>query len=479
MSETPQLRRVLGLWDIVAMNVVAVVGMRWIARTARIGAPAITLWLLAWIVFFLPMAAAVVELSSRHPDQGGLYAWTRRAFGPLHGFICGWCVWVNNLFYFPSLLLFVAANVLMLFGPGAAPLADSRTYSTLFVLGGLTLCVVLTLRGLQAGRWLTSMGTIGNWLPALLLIVAAIAALVTVGSATTFNLHTVVPRDDTWDTISLWSAMCFAFSGFEVGAFVGQEVKNPRRTLPLGVLLAGVIVTIIYIAGSASVLVALPSSALQERSGIADAVAMSGGRPGLSGLGAITGGLIALGALAGTQSWFGGAARVPFAAGVDRALPAAFARLDPKRGTPRTAILVQGFASLAIFLVSVFVSVAGGQTSIQEAYDIMVNLTILIYFVPYLYLFAALVRMRSAGGGDTGEAGVWRVPGGRLGLWAVAVAGFTATAISLALVFVPPPGTTNVVNYEVNLIGQGVIVMGVGLALYWYGGRRRSTSPSS
>jgi len=111
------------------MNVVAVVGPRWIARSARLGAPSVTLWLLAWALFFLPMAAAIIELSSRHPDQGGLYAWTRRAFGPVHGFICGWCVWVNNLFYFPSLLLFVAANLLVAAGPQAAHLADSRSYS--------------------------------------------------------------------------------------------------------------------------------------------------------------------------------------------------------------------------------------------------------------------------------------------------------------------------------------------------------------
>ena len=80
-----------------------------------VGAPSVTLWILACFAFFVPLAAALVELSSRHPDQGGLYAWTRRAFGPLHGFVCGWCLWVNNLFYFPSLLLFAAANALTVF----------------------------------------------------------------------------------------------------------------------------------------------------------------------------------------------------------------------------------------------------------------------------------------------------------------------------------------------------------------------------
>jgi amino acid transporter len=199
---------------------------------------------------------------------------------------------------------------------------------------------------------------------------------------------------------------------------------------------------------------------------------MSSSRLGLSGLGAFTGALVAIGSLAGVYSWFGGAARVPFAAGVDRALPAAFARLDPKHGAPRTAILVQGLASVAIFLVSVFLSVTGGQTSIQEAYDIMVNLTILVYFVPYLYLFAALVRLRVLGESNGSDTNVWKVPGGTFGLWAAAISGFVATIISVLLVFVPPAGTENVVNYEANLIGQAAVVLGIGGTLYWFNARR-------
>ncbi|HMC77989.1 MAG TPA: amino acid permease, partial [Vicinamibacterales bacterium] len=102
--------RALGLRDVVLMNVVAVVGMRWIARGARTGPASVTLWALAWIAFFVPLAVACSLLARRYPEQGGVYAWVRRAFGQGHGFICGWCLWVNNLFYFPSLLLFGAAN---------------------------------------------------------------------------------------------------------------------------------------------------------------------------------------------------------------------------------------------------------------------------------------------------------------------------------------------------------------------------------
>jgi hypothetical protein len=114
------------------------------------------------------------------------------------------------------------------------------------------------------------------------------------------------------------------------------------------------------------------------------------------------------------------------------------------------SLLVQGAVSTAVFLFSVFLTVTGAQTTVQEAYDILVNLTILVYFIPYMYLFAA-VRLLKPGPGATAAAAV----------------GFIATLISVALVFVPPAGTENVLNYEANLIGQALLVIGVGAILFW------------
>ncbi|MBI3264121.1 MAG: amino acid permease [Acidobacteria bacterium] len=228
-------------------------------------------------------------------------------------------------------------------------------------------------------------------------------------------------------------------------------------------LIAGAVVVVIYVVGSASVLVAVPASALQERSGIVDAINLVSARIGLGGMGALMGALLALGSFAGTSSWFAGSGRVQFAAGEDRVLPASFGRLHPTFRTPHVALFVQGLVASAIFLTSVFLTISGSQTTVQEAYDIMVNLTILIYFVPYLYLFIALVRLQTP---DAAPDAV-HLPGGRRGLWAVAAVGFAATAISLALVFVPPAGTANVLNYEANLVGQALIIMLAGLVLFW------------
>ena len=261
----------LTLWDVVAMNIVAIVGLRWISRSARIGAPAVTLWILACLLFFVPLAAVLAELSSRHPQQGGIYAWARRAFGPTHGFVCGWCMWVNNLFYFPALLLFAAANALIPLGV-AGEMAESRLYSVTFVLGFLWATTFLNIFGFSAGKWLQHVGSVATWIPAAILIACGAIAFATLGSATSFAPAELLPRENFWDTIGFWSSLCFAFSGFEISSMVGQEVYNPRKTIPRSIVLSGIAITAIYILSSASILVAVPASEMAERSGIADAV---------------------------------------------------------------------------------------------------------------------------------------------------------------------------------------------------------------
>src|SRR5687768_821010 len=101
----------LRLVDIVLLNCVAVISLRWLASAGASGPTSLTLWVLAGALFFIPQGMAVAELSTRYPGEGGLYRWSKLALSNKHGFICGWCYWVNNLIYFPSLLFYVCANV--------------------------------------------------------------------------------------------------------------------------------------------------------------------------------------------------------------------------------------------------------------------------------------------------------------------------------------------------------------------------------
>lgn len=463
-----ELLRVLRLRDIIILNIVAVIGLRWISRGARIGPPALLLWVLAWLCFFLPLAATLISLSRRFPEQGGMYVWVRRAFGPFHGALCGWCLWVNNLFYFPALLLFAAANLAVVFAGAAPGLSDSRWYSTVVVLGSLWALVALNIRGFAAGRLLQSIGAVSTWAPAALVIVAGGAALAWFGSATSFEPAALVPREDTLATLAIWSSFCFAFSGLEIGAFSSGEVERPERTLPIGIIVGGAIATAIYILGTAAMLIAAPAESLAERSGIAEAVDLVGSRVGLPAIGAFTALLIAAGSLAGTSSWMAATARISFAASLDRLWPPAMARLHPRFRTPHVALIAQGVVATLIFIASLFLTVGGEQTTVQDSYDILVSLTTVVYFVPYLYLFLALIALdrqeqRTAASHAAAPA---RPAAGRWKMWSLAMVGFAATAIAVTLAFVPPRGASNWAGYVLNLVLQTAAVMAVGVVLY-------------
>src|SRR3954468_7456599 len=104
-NSSPQLERRLNLRDLVLFNLVAVLGIPWVAAAAKAGPGSITLWLLGAVLFFVPQGLAVIQLASSFPEEGGIYAWTKREFGEGHGFVCGWCYWINNVLYYPTLVL--------------------------------------------------------------------------------------------------------------------------------------------------------------------------------------------------------------------------------------------------------------------------------------------------------------------------------------------------------------------------------------
>ena len=119
----PQLRKTMGFWDVLLFNIATVLGPRWIAAAGHNGTSSISLWVLAAVFFFVPGALVINELSSRFPEEGGLYVWSREAFGPFHGFIAGWTYWIYTVFYFPGLLLASASMAAYIMGGGGAALA--------------------------------------------------------------------------------------------------------------------------------------------------------------------------------------------------------------------------------------------------------------------------------------------------------------------------------------------------------------------
>jgi amino acid transporter len=262
--------------------------------------------------------------------------------------------------------------------------------------------------------------------------------------------------------IIFWSVLAFAFGGCETGSFMAEEIKNPRRIIPLALFVGGLTIAFCYIVGTICVLLALPSSEVSPLQGLVQAIAKTSERVGLPGFLPIAAFLIALSNVGSSGAYLAAVARLPFVAGVDHYLPASFGKLHPRWGTPWVALLTQAVIG-AIFI---FLGQAG--TSVQGAYEVLISMSVISYFIPYLYLFASMFKLQGEPAGDE----IIRVPGGRPAAYVLAVVGFAATLLTIALSVLPPPDEPNKALAVCKVVGGcGALVL-IGVGLYWAGKRR-------
>ena len=458
-----QLRREMGFWDVMFFNIATVLGPRWIAAAAHNGTSSISLWVLAALLFFVPSALVINELSSRFPIEGGLYVWAKEAFGDFHGFVAGWTYWTYTIFYFPGLLLASTAMSAYVFGPRGAALSQDRTFLLVGSFALLFVAVVLNIVGLNVGKWLQNAGGVSTYLPLLILTGIAMLLWLRHGTVTQFTWANMRPTWN-WDTVNFWSQIAFAFTGLELVSAMSEEVRDPQRTLPRAVLGSGVLIAAMYIAGTFAVLSLLPASDVSPTSGVFQAVTMGSRILGVAFLGIAAAILVTVGNAGGVGSTVAGIARVPFIVGIDRYMPAAFAKIHPRWRTPHVSILVQAVISGAVLLVSQISETTRG------AYQVLVDITIIVYFIPFLYMFAAAIKL--ARRKDRREnARAVLIPGGRFGVWFIAGLGFLVVLLCMGISAVPPGDSANKLLFEVKLIVGSVGTILLGLILYWRGAR--------
>lgn len=456
-----QLRRTLGLADVVLFFVVAGSNLQWVATAAAAGASSIPVWVIGGLAMFAPLSIAVVFLASRHPDEGGLYVWSKRAFGPFAGFITGWTYWASNLPYFPALLYFAAGNALFIAGAKGGALAASPAYFIAVALAGLLLATIVNVHGLEVGKWLNNAGALSRWIVTLVLVGLGALAWWKFGSATPIDAHTMRPALHLKDVI-FWSVIAFAWTGPESMPFMGGEIKHPRRTIPLGLAIAAPAIAIIYIAGTVAVLAALLPHDVNPSSGVMQAIAGVAGRFHWNALVPVAAALVALSCVGSTGAWLGAVARIPFVAGLDHYLPSAFGRMHPRWGSPVVALYTQaGIAALFIFL-------GQGGTSVRGAYDVLVSSTVVITMVPFLFLFAAAFKLRAAP--STPE--MVRIPGGKLTISIAAVVGLATTISAIIFAGFPAGDDPNKALAVTKVIGLTAMMLLAGVIIYAIGKRK-------
>ncbi len=161
-----------------------------------------------------------------------------------------------------------------------------------------------------------------------------------------------------------------------------------------------------------------------------------------------------------------GIARVPFVVGVDRYLPAAFGKIHPRWKTPYVSILVQASISAAILLGSQI------NETTQGAYQKLIDAGIILYFIPFLYMFAAVIKL--AGRRDRREnQHAVLVPGGIGGVWICGSLGFIVVLIGIVFSLVPPGGTSSKLGFFLTLVAGTLGSVLIGLMLYWRGSRSK------
>ncbi len=459
---TAKLKRALGFRDILLFYVASGLSLRWIATAAASGPSAIAVWLTALVGFFVPLAACVLDLSSRYPEEGGLYIWTREAFGPFSAFISAWTYWMSNLPYFPSVLFFAASSFLYV-GGGAQRLADSQVYFVVFTVVMLVMITLLNVVGLSTGKWLNNLGAIGSLIPATVLIGLGCFSFVRFGAATHFTLGAMVPRPGMKNLIFL-STIFFAFGGCEAGSFMGDEIKEPRRVIPQALFVAGLILGLGYIAGTVSMLVALPASSISGLGGFMTAVDFLAQPLGMGVVVAPIAVLVAISNIGAASAYLSSTARLPFVAGVHRYLPEAFGRIHPRFRTPHVALISYGAAGILFGLLGQ----AG--TSIHGAYDMLVSMAVITYFIPYLFLFASAIRLQ----GRSLPEGAFRLPGGRRALILLACLGLVSTACTIVLSLFPAEDDAHPTATFLKVVIMTFVLLVAGIAVYRSGQRRQS-----
>jgi amino acid transporter len=462
------LKRVLTLRDLVLFNLVAVIGLRWLATSAKAGPAALALWVLAALLFFVPQGLAVAELSRRFPEEGGIYAWTKRALGDRHGFLCGWCYWINNVLYYPNLLISTAVIATYAFGKGESGLASQWTYVLPVTLGALWFAVAVNVVGLARGRWLQNAGGIGTYFTGIVLIGFGLWAMIGgLPSANAFDGRSLIPDLTDLGSLNLWASIAFAFAGLELSATMGAEVENAERTLPRSVLLSAPLIALVYVLGTVSLLWLVPVGDINVVAGFLQGITrgVSALAPSLVWVAALAAIAYTIGTLGGVGAWLSGPARVAFVIGLDRYFPPAFGRVHPTWGTPHVAILVQA----ALATVALLLSVLGRGTRVETVYLILLDTQLLIYFIPFVYLFISLIvhRRRDEAAGATRGVGSAMLVGG---------CGALVTIFAMVIATIPPAGTENPTLFFVKVVGGAAFFVAIGAYLYWRASRHNTSN---
>jgi amino acid transporter len=462
-SNSPHLKRVLGRFDLVLLFVVAVFNLNVVPSIAANGGVTVWLWLIALVLFFWPQGIAVIELAHRYPGEGGVYLWAKEVFGDFHGFLSGWCYWTNNMLYVPTVMLYFVGVSVFALGPNHAALADSKNFAMFASIALLAFLTVLNIVGLGVGKWMNNIGGIGTFVAAAVLILLGITVWSRFGTPVTWSEFRI-PSDPKF-VLNSFGVICFGLVGLELASVMGDEIRDPQKDLPVSVAWGGVLSGALYIGATLTLLVAISKNEISVLQGIVQGVSQMAARVGVAWIIGPFAVMLSLSIAGIGSAWMGGSARIPFVAGLDCYMPSAMGKVHPRYATPHVALIVQGLVSLLLIVLNFTLS--GG---VQEAFQKMLSAAVVLQLIPFLYVFAALVKFALRGSTENARYG-------RSTLMFAGTAGLVTTVLAIIVAFFPAKQITSLWRYEFSMFG---ITLGfIALAVFFFYGYSRLKTPAT
>lgn len=453
-----KLKKALGLRDLVLLNIATIIGLSSLTQAAQFGWSSLVLWILAAVFFLVPSSYMVIDLNSRIKGIGGFYLWVKTAFGEWHGFLAAWCYWLSAIVWLPTVLFTLSLSALYIFGDQWLFLKDNFWFASILSLILLWLTVILNVYGLKFGKWIQNIGGISVWILFGLLAVASLYHLITNGSSQEITTSKFIPDFTNFGVLPFFAAITFAFGGLELSSVMSGEIKNPKRNMTRAVLISAVLVLVIYTIGTFSLLVAIPEGKVAIIDGIAQnfyVLTEQLGWPFLGPLGAL---LVALSTLGLFAAWMNGNARLPFAIGIDNYLPPVLGKVHPKYGTPYVALIVQGI------LVSVLLLIAVSGTKIQEAYSLLYDMSVLLYFIPFLYMFSAFLWHNHKNTGEESSISLFKK--NKIMAWVFGLMALSVILLSIILAVMPSNAIGDKASFYIKISSVTLSLIAVGLVLF-------------
>ena len=423
----------MGVFTLIIMNIVAVVSLRGLPAEAEYGVSSAFYYILAALVFLIPVSLVAAELAAMFPyQQGGMFRWIGEAFGDKAGFLGIWLQWIESTIWYPTVLTFGAVSLAFIGMDHVFDmhLAANKYYTIVVVLAIYWLATLISLKGMGwVGKVSKIGGLVGTIMPAGLLVVCAVIYLASGGQSQMDWHGNFIPDFSNFDNVVLAVSIFLFYAGMEMSGVHVREIKNPTVNYPKAVIIGALATVAIFILGTYALGVIIPAKDINLVQSLL--VGFDNYFTGLhiKWLSPVIAIALAFGVLAGVLTWVAGPSKGVFAVGQAGYLPKFFQRTN-KNGVQKNILYVQG----AIVTVLAFLMVL--MPSVQSFYQILSQLTCILYLIAYLLMFAAALRLRYK---MKGAPRPYRL--GKRGngvMWLIAGVGFVGSLVAFIFSFFPP-----------------------------------------